>query len=171
MAERGIPIGDLSRRTGCNVETIRYYERIGLTPAPPRRGRYRSYGPEEVGRLGFVRRARELGFTLDRVRALLRLAAGGQPSCAEARDIAAEHLKDVRTRMADLRRMERVLAETVRACAAGGDTGCPLIAALSGPLTLSRTSTRSAPLRGRRIRQFSVGRPSQLRKEKVEEEI
>lgn len=166
MVERGIPIGELSRRTGCNVETIRYYERIGLMPAPPRRGRYRSYGPDEVGRLGFVRRARELGFTLDEVRALLGLAAGGQQSCADARDIAAGHLKDVRTRMADLRRMEHVLAETVRACAAGDDIGCPLIAALSGPMTLSRTSTQSAPFAGRRIPPIS-GRPLSRTKREI----
>ena len=84
MADTAIQIGELSRRTGCNIETIRYYERIGLMPAPPRRGRYRSYGAGDVGRLGFVRRARELGFTLDEVRALLRLAAGGEASCAGA---------------------------------------------------------------------------------------
>lgn len=130
MAETAIPIGELSRRTGCNIETIRYYERIGLMPAPPRRGRYRSYGGEDVGRLGFVRRARELGFTLAEVRALLGLAAGGQASCAEVRDLAASHLKDVRARIADLRRMERVLADSVRACDAGQDPGCPLIHAL-----------------------------------------
>ena len=80
MAEQAIQIGELSRRTGCNIETIRYYERIGLMPPPPRRGRYRSYDGEHVGRLGFVRRARELGFTLDEVRALLGLAGGGQSS-------------------------------------------------------------------------------------------
>jgi MerR family mercuric resistance operon transcriptional regulator len=111
MTQHAIPIGELSRRTGCNIETIRYYERIGLLPAPPRCGRYRSYGPEDVDRLGFVRRARELGFRLDAVRALLGLAAGGQASCAEARDLAASHLKDVRARISDLRRMERILAE------------------------------------------------------------
>jgi MerR family mercuric resistance operon transcriptional regulator len=126
MADQAIPIGELSRRTGCNIETIRYYERIGVMPAPPRRGRYRSYGADDVGRLGFVRRARELGFTLDDVRALLGLAAGGQASCAEVRDLAATHLRDVRARIADLKRMERVLAESVRACDAG-DPGCPLI--------------------------------------------
>jgi MerR family mercuric resistance operon transcriptional regulator len=82
MIDQAIQIGELSRRTRCNIETIRYYERIGLMPAPPRRGRYRSYGAEHVGRLGFVRRARELGFTLDEVRALLRLASGGEASCA-----------------------------------------------------------------------------------------
>ena len=130
MADTAIPIGELSRRTGCNIETIRYYERIGLMPAPPRRGRYRSYGADGVGRLGFVRRARELGFTLDEVRALLGLAGGGHASCAEVRNLAASHLKDVRTRIADLKRMERVLADSVRACDAGQDPGCPLIEAL-----------------------------------------
>ncbi|WP_068878770.1 MULTISPECIES: helix-turn-helix domain-containing protein [unclassified Phenylobacterium] len=130
MADQAIQIGELSRRTGCNIETIRYYERIGLMPAPPRRGRYRSYGGDDVGRLGFVRRARELGFTLDEVRALLALAAGGQASCAEVRDLAASHLQDVRARIADLKRMERVLAGSVRACEAGQDSGCPLIHAL-----------------------------------------
>ncbi|HWB51266.1 MAG: helix-turn-helix domain-containing protein [Caulobacter sp.] len=130
MADTAIPIGELSRRTGCNIETIRYYERIGLMPAPPRRGRYRSYGADDVGRLGFVRRARELGFTLDEVRALLGLAGGGHASCAEVRNLAASHLKDVRTRIADLKRMERVLADSVRACDAGQDPGCPLIEAL-----------------------------------------
>jgi len=127
MPDRAIPIGELSRRTGCNVETIRYYERIGLVPPPPRRGRYRSYGPDDVRRLGFVRRARELGFTLDQVRTLFSLAAGGQGSCADARGIAITHLKDVRARIADLERMERVLADTVRACEMNDMAGCPLI--------------------------------------------
>lgn len=130
MADTAIAIGELSRRTGCNIETIRYYERIGLMPAPARRGRYRSYGADEVARLGFVRRARELGFTLDEVRALLGLAAGGDATCAEVRDLAALHLKDVRARIADLKRMEKVLAESVRACDAGHNAGCPVIRTL-----------------------------------------
>jgi MerR family mercuric resistance operon transcriptional regulator len=130
MVDQAIQIGELSRRTGCNIETIRYYERIGLMPAPPRRGRYRSYGGDDVGRLGFVRRARELGFTLDEVRALLGLVAGGQAACAEVRTLAASHLQGVRSRIADLKRMERVLAASVLACDAGQDPGCPLIQAL-----------------------------------------
>ena len=130
MADQAIQIGELSRRTGCNIETIRYYERIGLMPVPPRRGRYRSYGDEDVGRLGFVRRARELGFTLDEVRTLLGLAGGGQASCGEVRTLAASHLTDVRARIADLKRMERVLAASIQACDAGRDPGCPLIDAL-----------------------------------------
>ena len=131
MAASGaIQIGELSRRTGCNIETIRYYERIGLLPTPSRRGRFRSYAREDVARLGFVRRARELGFTLDEVRALLGLANGGESRCADVRDLAASHLKDVRERIADLERMERVLADSVRACDAGLEPGCPLLDAL-----------------------------------------
>jgi len=87
MKNGGIAIGELSRRTNCNIETVRYYERIGLLPTPARRGRYRLYGGEDVGRLAFVRRSRELGFTLDEVRALLGLAAGGggpAPRCARS---------------------------------------------------------------------------------------
>ena len=87
MRQNGIAIGELSRRTGCNIETVRYYERIGLLPKPSRRGRYRSYDIEDVGRLTFVRRSRELGFTLDEVRALLALAAGGHDACAEVREM------------------------------------------------------------------------------------
>ena len=97
---------------------------------PQRRGRYRSYAREDVARLGFVRRARELGFTLDEVRALLGLAVGGEGSCADVRALAASHLMDVRARIADLKRMERVLADSVRACDAGLDPGCPLLDAL-----------------------------------------
>ena len=114
-------------------------------PSPSRRGRYRSYGADDVRRLGFVRRARELGFTLDEVRTLLGFAAHGQAVCDEVRDLAAEHLKDVRARIADLRRMERVLADAVRACDAGQDPGCPLVEALyadAGPRRRDKTARR-----------------------------
>lgn len=131
MTDTTIAIGELSRRTGCNIETIRYYERIGLLPDALRRGRYRIYGPGDVGRLSFVRRARELGFTLEEIRALLGIATSGQVSCAEARSIAASHLVSVRARLADLRKMERVLASTVRACDTDDHPGCPLIDTLS----------------------------------------
>ncbi|CAM5584613.1 helix-turn-helix domain-containing protein [Sphingobium scionense] len=125
-----IPIGELSQRTGCNIETIRYYERISLLPVPLRRGRYRAYGPSDVRRLSFVRRARELGFPIDSVRALLALADGGAASCAQARDLASEHLRDVRVKIADLRRMEQVLGDTVAACEADDTVSCPLLETL-----------------------------------------
>jgi MerR family mercuric resistance operon transcriptional regulator len=131
MNPERIAIGELARRTDCNIETIRYYERIGLIPKARRQGRYRQYGAEDIGRLSFVRRARELGFTLQEVRALLGLAVGGRRSCNQARDLAASHLTDVRARIADLRRMERALAGAVRACEQGDPTSCPIIDTLS----------------------------------------
>ena len=129
----GIQIGDLSRQTGCNIETIRYYERIGLLPPAARSiGRYRVYETVDVRRLGFIRRARELGFRLEEVRALLTLSANdGQAACAEVRDLAAGHLAEVRAKIVDLQAMERVLADAVERCAAGDPRGCPVIDALS----------------------------------------
>lgn len=133
--DKAIWIGELSRRTGCNIETIRYYERIGLLPRPDRRGSYRQYDAAHVSSLTFIRRARDLGFTLDEIRALLRLAGEGRTACAEARDIAATHLRDVRKRITDLKAMERALAATVRRCDAGKQPVCPIIEALSGSVT------------------------------------
>ena len=129
----GIQIGELSKRTGCNIETIRYYERISLLPAPPRSaGRYRIYDNGDVRRLSFIRRARELGFTLDQVRALLSLSENDrQGACTEARELAGRHLGEVRAKIADLRAMERVLADAVKRCAAGALSSCPIIDALS----------------------------------------
>jgi MerR family mercuric resistance operon transcriptional regulator len=124
-------IGGLSRRTGCNIETIRYYERTGLLPAPTRSpGGYRLYGTEHLKRLLFIRRARALGFSIHEVRKLLELAEHRRRPCAEARRLAATHLEDVRAKIADLRAMERVLAETVARCGEGTGRHCPLIEAL-----------------------------------------
>ena len=141
-----IQIGELSRQTGCNVETIRYYERVGLLPRPPRSaGRYRLYDTGDVRRLAFVRRARELGFTLDEVRALLVLsAANGENTCSEVRDLTARHLADVRAKIADLRAMERVLSEAVHQCDTGGLPGCPLIDTLSTSAPLHLVARRHA---------------------------
>ena len=127
-----IQIGELSRRTGCNIETIRYYERIGLLPAQARSaGRYRLYDTDDVRRLTFIRRARELGFTLEAVRTLLALSENGSAPCPEVRELAAGHLAEVRAKIADLQAMERVLGDAVRRCAAGEVPGCPIIDALS----------------------------------------
>ena len=139
-----IQIGELSRQTGCNVETIRYYERVGLLPRPPRSaGRYRLYDTGDIRRLAFVRCARELGFTLDEVRALLVLsAANSENTCSEVRDLTARHLADVRAKIADLRAMERVLSEAVRRCDTGGLPGCPLIDTLSTSAPLHLVARR-----------------------------
>ena len=129
----GIQIGELSRRTGCNVETIRYYERVTLLAAPVRSaGRYRIYDTADVRRLAFIRRARELGFTLDEIRTLLALSAdAAQDPRNEVRELAIHHLTEVRPKIADLRAMERVLADAVRRCAAGDLPRCPIIDAIS----------------------------------------
>ena len=133
--DRDIAIGELSRRTECNIETIRYYERIGLLPRARREvgGRFRRYDSDDIARLRFIRRARQLGFTLDDVRGLLRLAASdGEDARAEARNLTAAHVADIRTKIADLQAMERVLTEALCECEAGRDTWCPLIEVLSG---------------------------------------
>ena len=132
MAQPSMAIGELSQRTGCNIETIRYYERIGLLPAPVRAGRYRRYSGVDARRLSFIRRGRELGFTLDEVRALIRLSEADRgAACHDVRELAASHLSDVRAKLLDLQTIERTLAEAVRRCDAGEVPGCPLIDALS----------------------------------------
>ncbi len=126
-------IGEVSGRTGCNIQTIRYYERIGLLPAPPRsRGRYRLYTRKHTERLIFIRRSRDLGFTLDQVRALLALADQDGASCKEVEKVARAHLRDVTSKITDLRTIERVLRKTVGKCARGSRATCPVSEALSG---------------------------------------
>ena len=129
----GVPVGELSRVTGVNIETIRYYEQIALLPKPARSAqRYRLYETADVRRLVFIRRARELGFALDAVRALLRLSENDrQGARADVRELAECHLAEVRAKIANLQAMERVLAEGVQCCAAGQTAGCPIIDALS----------------------------------------
>lgn len=126
-----LSIGALSRRTGCHVETIRYYEKIGLLPAPPRtEGGHRAYTNDHHKRLSFIRRSRELGFTLDEVRNLLGLVEGGY-ACREVQAAALAHLEDIRRKIADLRRMQRTLTETVARCEGGDAPDCPIIDTLS----------------------------------------
>lgn len=136
-----LTIGRLSATAAVNLETVRYYEKIGLLPAPPRtEGGHRLYGEMHVKRLTFVRRARELGFTLEEIRALLHLSDERQPSCTKARAVATKHLSDVRAKISDLKRMERVLTETVARCADGTRPECPLLETL-----FRQDGTKSAP--------------------------
>jgi MerR family mercuric resistance operon transcriptional regulator len=127
-----ILIGELSARTGVNIETIRYYERIGVVPAPPRRnGRQRLYDESAVRRLTFVRRGRELGFALDDIRTLLALADRGAAACAETKEMTLRHLTDVRGRIASLRKLERALRDMTDACRPGRQSSCPILDTLS----------------------------------------
>jgi MerR family mercuric resistance operon transcriptional regulator len=136
-----ITIGELSRRTGVNIETIRYYERIKMLPAPPRtEGGHRVYGPVQIQTLTFIRRSRELGFTLDEIRALLALRGPVQAPCGEVREIAAKHLGAIRAKIADLQKLEDLLASTIDRCEGGTAPECPVLEILA-------QTDRGAPVR------------------------
>ncbi|MBR9865167.1 MAG: helix-turn-helix domain-containing protein [Rhodobacteraceae bacterium] len=128
---RSIRRGDLARATGCNLETIRYYEKIGIMPDPPRSTKgYRSYDNAHVRRLKFVMRSRDLGFSLEEVRGLLGLVDEQSRTCAEVQIIAEDHLTDVRAKIADLQRIEHVLSDTVARCTGDAVPECAVIDAL-----------------------------------------
>lgn len=132
MLQDSLRIGDLAGRTGTKVETIRYYERIGILPAPERTtGNYRSYAPEHLGRLSFIRRARDLGFSLEEVRHLLSLAGHRNRSCRSVDAIARKHLAHVDRKIADLRALRRELGSIIDRCGRGTIADCRIIEALS----------------------------------------
>lgn len=121
-------IGELSKHSGVNIETIRYYERVKMLPAPPRaaNGR-RVYGPAEKRALAFIRRSRDLGFTLEEIRAMLALGGPGRAPCADVHRIACAHLANVRNKLADLMKLESILAKTVAQCSDGATPDCPVL--------------------------------------------
>ena len=124
----GMPIGELSRLCGVNIETIRYYEKIKMLPAPLRTDAgHRVYGPKETRILVFIRRGRELGFTLDQIRALLTLGGPGKASCVEVREIAEHHIEDISAKIDDLTRLKRLLRKTVAQCSGGKAPDCPVL--------------------------------------------
>jgi MerR family mercuric resistance operon transcriptional regulator len=126
-----LSIGALSRRSGVNIETIRYYERIGMLSPPPRTaGGRRVYDIRDVRILAFIRRARELGFSLEEIRALLRLGGPEKATCREVREIAVRHLEDIRAKLADLKKLERLLAKTVARCSGRSAPDCPVLEVL-----------------------------------------
>ncbi len=127
-----LPIGTLARQTDCTVETIRYYEHIGVLPPPARSsGGQRRYTINHLKRLNFVRHARALGFTLNEVQDLLRLVDGADYTCAEVEALTLAHLDDVRRKIAGLRKLERVLKDMASQCDGGTVPDCPVIDALS----------------------------------------
>lgn len=122
----------LARSAGCNLETIRYYEQIGLMPDPRRTARgYRLYGDRQLSRLRFILRGRELGFAVAEIRDLLDLVDGGHGTCAEFKGRAEAHLADVRAKIADLKRIERVLSAAVLRCSGNKVPECAILEALS----------------------------------------
>jgi len=134
MSARGdaVPIGELARRTGCKVQTIRYYEQIGLMPEAARTlGNQRIYGPAHSDRLAFIRHSRELGFPLDAIRQLLTLADDPNQPCATADRIAQEQLVAVENRIARLEALKAELERMVEQCRHGTIGHCRVIEVLA----------------------------------------
>lgn len=127
-----LPIGELARRTAVKVPTIRFYEQIGLLPAPPRtEGNQRRYGKDEVDRLNFIRHARELGFEVNDIRELLAMSAEPQASCHQADSIARNHLAEIDRRIASLKALRGELARMIDECGHGRICDCRIIEALA----------------------------------------
>lgn len=137
-------IGELSAATATHIETIRYYEKIGLLPAPPRTGsNYRSYGNAHRERLAFVRHARELGFSIEDIRSLIDLSGDPNRECAEADRIASHHLAQVEQKIAQLNSLRDELSHMVGRCRTGLTADCRVIEVL-GNHALCETPHRQA---------------------------
>jgi Cu(I)-responsive transcriptional regulator len=127
-------IGELARAADTKAETIRYYERIKLLPVPPRTaGNYRDYSAAHIRRLTFIRRARDLGFSIEQIRALLDLADRKSQSCEAVDAIAREHLEDVKRKLADLAALRRELESLIGQCRHGTVAQCRILEALAPP--------------------------------------
>ncbi|MEX0962862.1 MAG: helix-turn-helix domain-containing protein [Pseudohongiellaceae bacterium] len=126
-----LSIGRLASGSGVKIETIRYYEKIGMMPVPKRStGGQRIYSQAALNRLHFIRRCRELGFTLKEILLLLTLDATADRSCNEVRDVTLTHLAQIKRKIADLKRMQSVLSKLVVQCDSGSAPACPILEAL-----------------------------------------
>lgn len=125
-------IGDISKITGLKIETIRFYEAEGLIPAPDRTGsNYRVYDRSHLDRLSFIKRSRDLGFTLEQVRELLRLADDPRGSCSEVDAITANHVTEIDRKIADLLALRGELTRRLECCEGLTIADCRIIEALS----------------------------------------
>lgn len=137
-------IGAAAAASGCHIETIRYYERIGLLPKPTRsQGGFRHYTETQVERLRFITRGRTLGFSLDEIRSLLRLADDPSLGCADVDGLAHRHLADIEQRMDELQRIAHELRRTIAACAGGQRGACAILGALKNA-GMERAGSRPA---------------------------
>lgn len=127
-------ISEAAIASNCHLETVRYYERIGLLAAPPRNASgYRNYRDEDIARLQFISRGRALGFSIEEIRSLLRLSKEVALSCAEVDKIARQHLNAVRGKIRDLQRMARELEHTIEQCQEDNCGNCTILDALKHP--------------------------------------
>ena len=130
-----ITIGKLSKRTGVHIETIRYYEKIGLLPEPGRSaGGHRLYDEPLVQRLHFIHRGRELGFSLEDIRKLLTLADGEQTPCEEVLQLTLRHRQEIERKVSDLQRLSETLSEFADRCQGNTAHDCPIIEALNAEI-------------------------------------
>ncbi len=128
-------IGALSRLTDCNIETIRYYEKQGLLPKPPRSaGGHRVYSATHLKRLTFVKRSRNLGFSMAEIRELLSLVDEHEYSCEHVKQLTLAHAKDIRKKISDLKRLENALNKMASDCSGDSVPHCPIVDALYEPL-------------------------------------
>jgi len=125
----GLKTGELAKQTGVNIETLRFYEREGLLPQPPRRASgYREYPPESVQRIRFIHRSKELGFTLREIKGLLELRVDPETTCAQVRKHAAEKISGIKQKITDLKAIERALKTLMDTCSVSGSIdGCPIL--------------------------------------------
>ena len=124
-------IGALSQQTNCKVETIRYYEKIELLPEPGRStGGYRVYDNEHLKRLVFIRRSRELGFTINEIRTLLQLVDGGDYTCSDIKTLTLEHIQTITQKIVDLKKLQKTLTKIASQCSGDSLPECPIIDAL-----------------------------------------
>jgi len=125
---RGYAIGEMSRLSGVNIETIRYYERIRVMPKPDRTaGGNRQYNQEQLKRLSFIKRSRGLGFSISEIRALLEMADRQDFTCGEVHRMTVQHLGSVREKISALRRLEKALGDMAAECSRGDVPECPIL--------------------------------------------
>jgi len=121
----------MSRLTGVNIETIRYFEKIDMMPAPERsEGGNRQYSNEHLQRLFFINRCRQIGFNQREIKALLSMVDNKGVTCSEVHAITTEHIGDIRQKIRDLRKLERVLTQMANECSRGDIPDCPIIETL-----------------------------------------
>ena len=126
--ERGFTRGDLARATGCNIETIRYYEKIALLNPPERTpSGHRLYSAGDQARLGFILRGRELGFSLEELKSLLSLVDSDRYTCGEVLSLTRDHIDSVKRKIADLKKLERTLVGVAAQCDGADVADCPIV--------------------------------------------
>ena len=124
-------IGEMSRQTGVGIETIRYFEKIGMMPAPGRsEGGNRQYTNDHLQRLFFINRSRQIGFSQSEIKAVLSMVDAKDVTCAEVHSITTEHIADIRNKIRDLQNLEKVLTQMAKECSRGDIPDCPIIETL-----------------------------------------